>query len=139
MTTIAHALTSLGITEWVLRGEPTSEDDFNQMFRKVTGADANGSAIESADPKDWGTTWEKVTAEKKKLTDAEPMRLLRLERNRLLAESDWMANSDVTMPDEWKTYRQQLRDFPASPKINPQLQDDGTLNMTSVSWPTKPS
>ena len=139
MTTIANALTSLGIEEWVLRGEPNSEDDFNQMFRKVTGADKNGSAIESADPKDWGTTWAKVSAEKKKLTDAEPMRLLRLERNRLLAESDWMANSDVTMPDEWKTYRQQLRDFPASPKINPQLKDDGTLNMTSVSWPTKPS
>ena len=139
MTTISQALTSLGIKEWVLRGEPTNEEEFNQMFRKVTGADANGSAIESADPKDWGTTWEKVTAEKKKLTDAEPMRLLRLERNRLLAESDWMANSDVTMPDEWKTYRQQLRDFPASPKINPQLKDDGTLNMTSVSWPTKPS
>ena len=139
MTTISDALTSLGINEWVLRGEPTNEEEFNQMFRKVTGADANGSAIESADPKDWGTTWEKVTAEKKKLTDAEPMRLLRLERNRLLAESDWMANSDVTMPDEWKTYRQQLRDFPASPKINPQLKDDGTLNMTSVSWPTKPS
>ena len=139
MTTIAQALTSLGVNEWVLRGEPTTEDDFNQMFRKVTGADKNGSAIESADPKDWGTTWAKVSAEKKKLTDAEPMRLLRLERNRLLAESDWMANSDVTMPDEWKTYRQQLRDFPASPKINPQLKDDGTLNMTSVSWPTKPS
>ncbi len=139
MTNIARALTSLGVNEWVLRGEPTTEEEFNQMFRKVTGADKNGSAIESADPKDWGTTWEKVTAEKKKLTDAEPMRLLRLERNRLLAESDWMANSDVTMPDEWKTYRQQLRDFPASPKINPQLKDDGTLNMTSVSWPTKPS
>ena len=138
MTTIANALTSLGVTEWVLRGEPTNEEEFNQMFRKVTGADENGSAIESADPEDWGTTWEKVSAEKKKLTDAEPMRLLRLERNRLLAESDWMANSDVTMPDEWKTYRQQLRDFPASPKINPQLKDDGSLNMTSVSWPTKP-
>ena len=139
MTTIAQALTSLGVTEWVLRGTPSNEEEFNQMFRKVIGADKNGSAIESADPKDWGTTWEKVSAEKKKLVDAEPMRLLRLERNRLLAESDWMANSDVTMPDEWKTYRQQLRDFPASPKINPQLKDDGSLNMTSVSWPTKPS
>ena len=139
MTTIATALTSLGITEWVLRGEPTSEEEFNQMFRKVTGSDEQGSAIESADPKDWGTTWEKVSAKKTELVNAEPMRLLRLERNRLLAESDWMANSDVTMPDEWKTYRQQLRDFPASPKINPQLKDDGSLNMTSVSWPTKPS
>ena len=39
MTTIAQALTSLGISEWVLRGEPTNEEEFNQMFRKVTGAD----------------------------------------------------------------------------------------------------
>ena len=139
MTTIANALTSLGVTEWVLRGEPTNEEEFNQMFRKVTGADKNGSAIESADPNDWGTSWTKVSAEKKKIVDAEPMRLLREKRTQMLAESDWMANSDVTMPDEWKTYRQELRDFPASPKINPQLKDDGSLNMTSVSWPTKPS
>ena len=138
MTTIAQALTSLGVTEWVLRGEPTTEDEFKAMFRKVTGADCNGSAIESADPKDWGTTWKAVSDKKTELTTAEPMRLLREERNRLLAESDWMANSDVTMPDDWKSYRQLLRDFPASPKINPQLKDDGSLNMTSVSWPTKP-
>ena len=128
MTTIAQALTSLGVTEWVLRGEPTNEEEFNAMFRKVTGADSNGSAIESSDPKDWGTTWEKVSAEKKKLIDAEPMRLLRLERNRLLAESDWMANSDVTMPDEWKTYRQTLRDLPAN-----------TSDPSDPTYPTKPS
>ena len=42
MTTIAQALSELGIKEWVLRGEPTTEDEFNAMFRKVTGADANG-------------------------------------------------------------------------------------------------
>ena len=47
MTTIATALTSLGIKEWVLRGEPTTEDEFNSMFRKVTGADSNGSAESS--------------------------------------------------------------------------------------------
>ena len=57
MTTIAQALSELGIKEWVLRGEPTTEDEFNAMFRKVTGADSNGSAIDSSDPKDWGTTW----------------------------------------------------------------------------------
>ena len=57
MTTIAQALTSLGVTEWVLRGEPTNEEEFNQMFRKVTGADSNGSAIESSTPSDFGTTW----------------------------------------------------------------------------------
>ena len=43
------------------------------------------SAIESADPKDWGTTWEKVSAKKTELVNAEPMRLLSEKRNRLLA------------------------------------------------------
>ena len=36
---------------------------------------------------------------------------LRYERNKLLTETDWMANSDVTMSDDWKTYRQALRDL----------------------------
>jgi len=37
---------------------------------------------------------------------------LRKKRNNLLKETDWMANSDVTMSDDWKTYRQALRDLP---------------------------
>ena len=37
---ISQALTELGITEWVLRGEPTTEAEFGEMFRKVTGADS---------------------------------------------------------------------------------------------------
>ena len=137
MTTISQALTSLGIDEWVLRGEPTNEAEFNAMFRKVTGADANGSAIESADPKDFGTTWKAVSDKKTELVNAEPMRLLRVERNRLLSETDWMANSDVTLADNWKTYRQQLRDLPAS--ASPKLSSDGSLDMSSVTFPTKPS
>ena len=137
MTTISQALRSLGIKEWVLRGEPTNEEEFNQMFRKVTGADKNGSAIESSDPKDFGTTWSQVSAKKTELINAEPMRLLRVERNRLLAETDWMANSDVTLADNWKTYRQQLRDLPAS--ASPKLSSDGSLDMSSVTFPTKPS
>jgi len=137
MTTIAQALTSLGITEWVLRGEPTNEEEFNAMFRKVTGADSNGSAIESADPKEWGTTWTKVSAEKKKLVDAEPMRLLREKRTQMLAESDWMANSDVTMSSDWKTYRQALRDITKDAK--PKLDSNGVLDESSVKFPTKPS
>ena len=137
MTTIANAISALGIKEWVLRGEPTSEAEFNQMFRKVTGVDSNGSGIESADPKDFGTTWKAVSDKKTELVNAEPMRLLRVERNRLLAETDWMANSDVTLADNWKTYRQQLRDLPAS--ASPKLSSDGSLDMSSVTFPTKPS
>ena len=37
--------------------------------------------------------------------------ILREKRNNLLRETDWMANSDVTMGDDWKTYRQELRDI----------------------------
>ena len=36
--------------------------------------------------------------------------ILREKRNNLLRETDWMANLDVTMGDDWKTYRQELRD-----------------------------
>jgi len=128
MTDIATAITELGITEWVLRGEPTTEAEFNEMFRKVTGSDDKGSAIESSNPSDFGTTWSAVSAKKTELTNAEPMRLLREERNRRLAETDWLGNSDVTMSDAWKTYRQNLRDITNS-----------ATSLDDVTWPTKPS
>ena len=138
MTTIAQALTSLGITEWVYRGEDaTSEEEFNKRFRKVTGSDKNGSAIESADPKDWGVNYAQVAGEKTLLQSREPMRLLRVERDRLLAETDWTALGDVTMSSAMKTYRQELRDLPAN--SDPKLASDGTLDMSSVKFPTKPS
>ena len=66
------------------------------------------------------------------------MRRLREERNRLLVESDWMAYPDSpTMSDAWKTYRQALRDLPAS--TTPVLDDNAPIGITSVTWPTKPS
>lgn len=129
MTDISTALTELGITEWVLRGEPTSEAEFNEMFRKVTGADENGSAIESSNPSTFGVTWAQVSAKKTELVNAEPMRLLREERDRRLAETDWMASSDLTMSSAWTTYRQALRDVPAQ---------DGVTGLDDVTWPTKP-
>ena len=136
MTSIANALTSLGVNEWVLRGEPTTEAEFASMFRKVTGS-KDGSAIESSNPSDWGTTWKAVSDKKAALEAAEPMRLLRVERDKLLAETDWMGNSDVTMASNWKTYRQALRDLPAG--ASPKLASNGTLDMSSVTFPTKPS
>jgi len=56
MTTISTALSELNVTEWVLRGEPTTEAEFGTMFAKVTGADANGTAIESSDHRLIATT-----------------------------------------------------------------------------------
>ena len=127
MTDIATALNELQVTEWVLRGEPTSEAEFNSMFRKVTGADANGSAIESDDTSTWGVTWAQVSAKKTELVNAEPMRLLRVERDRKLADTDWWAMSDRTMTDAQTTYRQALRDVPAN-----------YTSLDDVVWPTKP-
>ena len=139
MTDITTSLEELGIKEWVLRGEPTTEDEFNAMFRKVTGADENGSAIESDKTSEFGVTWKQVSDKKKALEDAEPMRLLRVERDRLLAECDWWASSDLTITTAQKKYRQDLRDITktASPKIigNGPLT---ALDMSSVTWPTKP-
>ena len=127
MTDIATALNKLGVTEWVLRGEPTSEAEFNSMFRKVTGADANGSAIESDDTSTWGVTWAQVSAKKDELVAAEPMRLLREERDRRIAETDWWASSDLTMTTEQTNYRQALRDITES-----------ATSLDDVTWPTKP-
>tara|TARA_Y100000401_G_scaffold27538_1_gene19773 strand:- start:2 stop:361 length:360 start_codon:yes stop_codon:yes gene_type:complete len=78
-----------------------------------------------------------IDAEVTRLNNAEPMKLLRDERNRKLAATDWRASSDLTLADDWKTYRQALRDLPAS--ASPTLNSDGTLNMSSVTFPTEPS
>ena len=76
-----------------------------------------------------------IAAELTRLNNAEPMRLLRLERDEKLAETDWWAVSDLTMSNDRKTYRQALRDLPSS--ADPKLDSDNFL--TNVTWPTKPS
>ena len=82
-------------------------------------------------------TESEIDAELKRLTDAEPMRLLREERDSRLIACDWRASSDLTLSTAWKTYRQSLRDLPAS--ASPKLDSDGNLDMSSVTFPTKPS
>ena len=137
MATASQALESLGISGWVMRGEPTSEDEFKSMFRKVTGADANGSAIESDNPSEWGVTWKQVSDEKTKLDAAAPLIELRKQRDAKLVETDFYALSDVTMSDEMKTYRQELRDLPAHSNGKNATLKDGVLE--NVSWPKKPT
>ena len=86
-----------------------------------------------------------VINEVNRLIADEPMRLLRVERDKRLAESDWVVTkaieNETSIPSEWKTYRQALRDLPSS--ANPVLggtiggnYDPGVRNIT---WPTKPS
>ena len=82
-------------------------------------------------------TESEIDAEVIKLTNAEPMRLLRVERDARLAACDWRASSDLTLSTAWKTYRQSLRDLPAS--ASPKVDSEGNLDMSSVTFPTEPS
>ena len=127
MANIGQALSALGVKEWVLRGEPTSAEEFGSMFRKVTGADENGSAIESDNSSDWGVTWDEVNKKLQDLTAAEPMKELRAERDKLIAATDWWASSDLTMTDAQTAYRQALRDI-----------TDSATSLDDVTWPTAP-
>ena len=137
MATVAEALGELGIQEWVLRGEPTNEDEFKEMFRKVTGADVNGNAIETADTSKWGVTWKQISDKMTAIDAAAPMKELRRQRDAKLAETDWTALADVTMADNMKTYRQALRDLPAHKDGKDATLKDGVLE--NVKWPLKPA
>lgn len=75
-----------------------------------------------------------VTEEIERLKIFEGLIRLRKERTKLLQQSDWMANSDVVMTDEWRAYRQALRDLPETQ--TPALDDNG--NLINVEWPTPP-
>ena len=55
---------------------------------------------------------------------------LRSQRNSLLSKTDYMGNSDVTMPTKWKTYRQELRDITKKFK---------SMNDKDFKFPTKPT
>ena len=58
---------------------------------------------------------------------AYPKKKARALRDSLLAATDWTANSDVTMSDEMRTYRQALRDVPSQAGFP-----------RNVTWPDKP-
>ena len=68
------------------------------------------------------------------LDSAEPLKLLREERNKRLQETDWRFRSDLTPSQEWIDYSQALRDLPST--ASPKLDEQG--NLTNVTWPTKP-
>ena len=72
-------------------------------------------------------------AEEQAVADAAPARALadlRSKRNRLLAETDYLALSDSTLTSDMRTYRQALRDLPAG--------KDTVAKCENAIFPTKP-
>ena len=101
----------------------------------------NYSDLEWLDKSQTKPTEDEVNAKIAELEAAEPARQVREIRDRLLAESDWTQNRDVVLLNNitWKRYRQDLRDLPASASFTPKLDSNGNLDMSSVTWPLKPS
>jgi len=97
----------------------------NSMFT-LFGAELNWLDENQTQP-----TEEEIQAKISELEAAEPMRLLREQRNQLLQQSDWMAVADRTMTQAQIDYRQALRNLPET--ADPQLDEQG--NLTNVTWP----
>ena len=118
-------------TNFATQGDISSEADLATVIEFVTGEEADGTAITQAWTTDNPTyspfTYAQYTAKYTELENARPLEELRKERNRLLAETDWWASSDLTMTTEQTTYRQALRDI-----------TDTYSSLDTVVWPTKP-
>ena len=110
-------------SEWTLRGE--------------TYAD-----LEWLDKNQTKPTEDEINAKIAELETAEPFRLLREERNRKLAECDWIVTKNAeygyNISKEWRLYRQALRDLPSITYHTPEIDEYGYLKMDSVAWPTPP-
>ena len=80
-----------------------------------------------------------------RLTTVEPMRLLKIERDKRLTDSDWVVTKAMeegtSVTSTWKAYRQALRDLPASatPSLGTTTGGNFDIGITGVTWPTKPS
>lgn len=103
----------------------------------------NGTAYE-------GLVWKDETQSKpskeeleekiEEIKATEPMRLLRVERNRLLEETDWVTmraySTKTDIPEEWASYQQVLRDLPET--AIPVLDSSNCTGISGVNWPVKP-
>ena len=95
-----------------------------EVTQEVTSGKKRGSTTVVGD-KDNNTVTVTYTAVDQ--TDEEQWASIREQRNAKLVESDWRGVSDITMSNDWKTYRQALRDVPSQ------------SDPFNITWPTKPS
>ena len=123
MTIISTALQNLRPgSKWTIRGE-------------------SYDGLEWFDENQTKPTEEEINQELENLRAAEPMRRLRVHRDKLLSEVDWITirsyNQGVPVPEEWVQYCQALRDLPetAIPILDPTTK----IGISGVDWPVKPT
>ena len=98
--------------EFVVKGNPTTEEEYNNNVDFVSSIDINGFAVFS-DTKFY--TWSQIQTELPLVEFNNAMEELRTKRNALLEETDYIVikakETGATIPTAWKTYRQALRDI----------------------------
>lgn len=125
---IGTAVKSFGLTNFVIEGEPTNEQEFNDMFKLVVGKDETGVAVYADDLSSLPFTWNEVKEKYDQLVAEYPVNLLRVERNKLLEETDWWElPSQLPMSEARAEYRQSLRDI-----------TEHYSSLDEVVWPDKP-
>ena len=131
------ALDALNIIEWRITASCSSLEEFKiHFFKKVNDEFTQDESL-------FEFTYQDVENKYQELKDAEPMRLLREERNQRLTETDWTQYRDVSLSNDsdWQTYRQSLRDLPQnfSPIIDIITEDGYPIVKEQTDWPEKPS
>lgn len=85
--------------EFIVKGNPTTEQEYTENVNFISGS----------------YTWAEVQTEKPLLEFDNAMAELRAKRDALLNETDWIVTkakeTGTTIPTDWKTYRQALRDI----------------------------
>ena len=128
-------LIGIGITQFKFDEGIVDETTYLEKCQEQVGITTTNDAIFGTPTKNWTT----FKAKYDEIMSTFPIGELRIERNKRLAETDWSQSPDVpsTTKDKWLTYRQALRDLPAS--ANPTLDEDGYLDHSSITWPTEPT
>jgi hypothetical protein len=121
MTTLTMALMELTDNSFEVIKDPSNQEEF-EIY------------VKNNSEKELPTYYDII----KKLTElqaAEPLRLLRQQRNQLLTATDWWVLPDRTPTQAQLDYRQALRDLPTN-SPNAALDENGQL--INVTWPTEP-
>lgn len=109
---------------------PNAEWSCGDTYGSIVWHNMNGDSVPSESA---------VNSKINQINNAKPMVELRRQRDAKLTDTDWVVTkadeTNSAVADNWKTYRQALRDLPSS--ANPQL--DSEDNLTNVTWPTEPS
>ena len=107
MADCAQAIQSLGTFEFVIRGDVTTETEFNENVSWVSGADSNGSAIFGSKPD--AVTWAKVKADMDKQDAFANQKVINETARAYLASTDWMvvraAEGGTAVPSDVTTKR----------------------------------